>query len=101
MLEIKEEIDTARRILTNRIACRLSIILQRLPSEGDRQQAIRTYIKTHIHDTFITEDNQLHVLINNYHNAMMEAKARHGQPTERLSSRTGGTCNVQNQKSSL
>ncbi|KAI7846965.1 hypothetical protein BDC45DRAFT_527718 [Circinella umbellata] len=77
-LEIKEELETARRILANRIACRLSIILQNLPTELDRQSATRTYIKTHIHDNFITDDIKLHTLINNYYNAMMEAKARQG-----------------------
>ncbi|KAI7846744.1 hypothetical protein BDC45DRAFT_576728 [Circinella umbellata] len=77
-LEVKEEIDTTRRILANRIACQLSIILQRLPSESDRQHTIRSYIKTHIHNNFITNDSQLHTLINNYHNAMMEVKLRQG-----------------------
>ncbi|KAG2216238.1 hypothetical protein INT45_002780 [Circinella minor] len=77
-LEIKEEINTARCILANQIACRLSQLLQKLPDESERQCAIRTYIKTHIHDNFIINDNNLHTLINNYHNAMMEAKARQG-----------------------
>ncbi|KAG2213280.1 hypothetical protein INT45_009681 [Circinella minor] len=75
-LELKEEVDTARCILANRIASRLVIILQQLPTESDRQHAIRSYVKTHIHDNFTTDDNQLHILINNYHNAMMEAKSR-------------------------
>ena len=77
-LEIKEEINTARRILANWIACRLSWLLQKLPDKSERQDAIRTYIKTHIHDNFITDDIKLHTLINNYHNAMMEAKTRQG-----------------------
>ena len=39
-LELKEEVDTARRILANRIASRLAIILQQLPTESDRQHTI-------------------------------------------------------------
>ncbi|KAG2216600.1 hypothetical protein INT45_001988 [Circinella minor] len=74
-LELKEEVDTARRILANQIASRLAIILQQLPTKSDCQHAIRLYVKTHIHDNFITDDNQLHILINNYSNAMMEAKS--------------------------
>ncbi|KAG2214890.1 hypothetical protein INT45_006529 [Circinella minor] len=75
LLEIREEISVARNIMANRIGCRLSIILQELPSELERQKYIKQYIKTHIHDNFLTEDGLLHMLVNNFHNSMMEAKA--------------------------
>ncbi|KAI7846667.1 hypothetical protein BDC45DRAFT_576858 [Circinella umbellata] len=76
VMEIQEEINTARNILANRIACRLSRVLQELPSELERQRYIKKYIKTHIHDNFLTNDGLLHTLVNNFHNTMMETKSR-------------------------
>ncbi|KAI9491163.1 hypothetical protein BDB00DRAFT_824356 [Zychaea mexicana] len=68
--QLKEDLDANRRLLANRIAHRLAIVLSRIPSELERQGAIRVYLKQHIHDTYITGDSKLHALIHSYYNTL-------------------------------
>ncbi|KAI9484527.1 hypothetical protein BDB00DRAFT_855333 [Zychaea mexicana] len=67
---LKEDLDANRRLLANRIAHRLAIVLSRIPSELERQGAIRMYLKQHIHDTYITGDSKLHALKHSYYNTL-------------------------------
>ncbi|KAI9488287.1 hypothetical protein BDB00DRAFT_848915 [Zychaea mexicana] len=68
--QLKEDLDTNRHLLANRIAHYLAIVLSRIPSELERQGAIRVYLKQHIHDTYITGDSKLHALIHSYYNTL-------------------------------
>ncbi|KAI7857596.1 hypothetical protein BDC45DRAFT_532438 [Circinella umbellata] len=75
--QAQEDLETARRLLANRIAVRLVSTLWTLPDESARYKAIHEYIKKHLHDSYITADTKLHAMVNSYYNTLVSAGFPH------------------------
>ncbi|KAI7849597.1 hypothetical protein BDC45DRAFT_573803 [Circinella umbellata] len=75
--QAQEDLETARRLLANRIAVRLVSTLWTLPDESARYKAIHEYIKKHLHDNYITADTKLHAMVNSYYNTLVSAGFPH------------------------
>ncbi|KAI8137336.1 hypothetical protein BJV82DRAFT_583835 [Fennellomyces sp. T-0311] len=73
----QKNLDVARRLLAYRIAARLYPVLMAISAEDTRQHTIQSYIATHLHDTHVSQDARLLILINNYFNTML----REGLPS--------------------
>ena len=69
--QIDQGLEKSRQLLARRIAVRLSPILAALPTELERQGLIRKYLRLQIHNTYISNDQRLHTLINNHYNSMV------------------------------
>ena len=63
-IKLLQNINKARKFLANRIVYRILPLLWQQKDEQERMDFIRNYIINHIHDTYLTEDTELHVLIN-------------------------------------
>ncbi|KAI8136425.1 hypothetical protein BJV82DRAFT_584553 [Fennellomyces sp. T-0311] len=53
------------------IAAHLYPVLMAISAEDTRQHTIQSYIATHLHDTHVSQDARLLILINNYFNTML------------------------------
>ena len=80
-LKLSQNINKARKFFANRIVYRILPLLWQQKDEQERMHFIRNYIFIHIHDTYLTEDTELHILINQYYNNLLAAGFPHILPS--------------------
>ena len=68
-LQANEELRELKHFLARRIARRILAILFSIPSDYDRMDHIKKYIKTQLHDAYLAGDSKLHTMV------MLEFKA--------------------------
>ncbi|KAG2214629.1 hypothetical protein INT45_003981 [Circinella minor] len=80
-IKLLQNIDKTRKLLANRITYRLLPLMWKQKNSQDRQELVRKYIATHIHDTYLTDDKELHLLIEQYYKNLLSAGFPHTLPS--------------------